>query len=286
MIHLWDTRTREHLQAFPGHRGAVSSVVFRQGTQQMMSASYDRSIKLWSAEDRSYIDTLFGHQSEVLTLDCLRQERILSVGRDRTIRLWKVPDETQLVFRGHAASMECCCFINNAEFLSGADDGSVSLWNFMKKKPITVIRDAHGVINEYQAGYTMPGISSLDSGNSSFADGDVCHGNGNLNHESIVQPQKLVGVESWVASIAVCRGSDLAASGAGDGKICLWALDDDNRNLRLLHTLPTIGFVNSLAFAKSGQFLIAGVGQEPRLGRWGRNPHAKNGVILHDLIPS
>lgn len=55
-----------------------------------MSASFDRTIKLWSVEDRSYMDTLFGHQSEVLTIDCLRQERVLSAGRDRTVRIWKV----------------------------------------------------------------------------------------------------------------------------------------------------------------------------------------------------
>lgn len=55
-----------------------------------MSSSLDRTIKLWSVEDRSYIDSLFGHQSDVLAIDCLRQERILTAARDRTLRLWKV----------------------------------------------------------------------------------------------------------------------------------------------------------------------------------------------------
>mgnify|MGYP000609653020 CR=1 FL=1 len=59
-----------------------------------MSASFDRTIKLWSVEDRSYIDTLYGHQSEVLSIDCLRQERVLSAGRDRTLRIWKVNQNT------------------------------------------------------------------------------------------------------------------------------------------------------------------------------------------------
>lgn len=78
------------VQAFNGHRGAVTGLAFRQGTQQLMSSSLDRTVKLWSVEDRSYIDTLYGHQSDVIAIDCLRQERILSVGRDRTLRLWKV----------------------------------------------------------------------------------------------------------------------------------------------------------------------------------------------------
>ncbi|KAJ7529169.1 hypothetical protein O6H91_15G036100 [Diphasiastrum complanatum] len=248
-VHLWDTRNREHIQAFAGHRGAVSSLVFRRGTQQLMSGSFDRTIKLWSADDRSYIDTLFGHQSEVLTLDCLRQERLLSAGRDRTLRIWKIPEETQLVFRGHAASLECCCFISNAEFLSGSDDGSVALWSTMRKKPVFLAKNAHE--NGFLGAHTS--VHSCGA------------------------------VESWVGAVCVCRGSDLAASGAGDGSIRLWAIEEENRSLRALHSLPVKGFVNSLAFAYTGRFLLAGVGQEPRLGRWGRNPEARNGVVMHKI---
>ena len=41
--------------------------------------------------------------------------------------------------------------------------------------------------------------------------------------------------------------------------------------------------MNGLAIASSGKFLLAGVGQEPRLGRWGRDAGAKNGVVMHRL---
>lgn len=78
------------MQAFPGHKGPVSCLTFRQGTAELFSGSFDRSVKIWNAEDRTYISTLFGHQSEVLTIDSLRKERVLTVGRDRTMHLWKV----------------------------------------------------------------------------------------------------------------------------------------------------------------------------------------------------
>ncbi|XP_020551816.1 U3 snoRNP-associated protein-like EMB2271 isoform X2 [Sesamum indicum] len=215
-VHLWDIRTREHIQAFPGHKGPVSCLTFRQGTSELFSGSFDRSIKIWNAEDRTYINTLFGHQSEVLTIDSLRKERVLTVGRDRTMRLWKVPEESQLKFLAPASSLECCCFISDDEFLSESN---------------------------------TQGSSAL----------------------------------SWVNSVAVCRSSDLAASGAGNGCVRLWAIETESKGLRPLFELSLVGFVNSLAFAKSGRFLIAGVGQEPRLGRWGRVAAAKNGVALHPL---
>lgn len=43
------------------------------------------------------------------------------------------------------------------------------------------------------------------------------------------------------------------------------------------------GFVNSLAFAPDGNTLVAGVGQEHKLGRWWRQPQAKNGVLIVKL---
>jgi WD40 repeat protein len=52
-------------QAFPGHKDAVTGLAFREGTHQLFSASLDRSVKIWSLDDMAYVDTLFGHQSEV-----------------------------------------------------------------------------------------------------------------------------------------------------------------------------------------------------------------------------
>ncbi|KAF8408788.1 hypothetical protein HHK36_004857 [Tetracentron sinense] len=609
-VHLWDTRTREHIQAFPGHRGPVSCLTFRQGTSQLISGSFDRTIKLWNAEDRAYMDTLFGHQSEVLTIDCLRKERMLTVGRDRTMHLWKVkvieedeedteellaassaddedeesneeavrgetevqyisesegdddpssstgeeseaargsfimrpleeaprtpihdiarissffegvpshpidgvlqnlqefcsgsevvgqplcipmdslsgimgenitgleedmavlanefvdikgstqavpssnpsltipllqvssmpfqqslpapslplpskpilvhqgttsivvqesewssatpsattiigdykcldelfashefrerlvaaeqekeqhtstiemldkiekdvaetrkdqasrggvedaevafltciaarrpssnirdrtilsyvfaiclciilaegtalqlvPEESQLVFRAPASSLECGCFISNDEFLSGSDDGSIELWSMLRKKPAYIVKNAHALVAPHEK------LEIKDNGR--ISDGSI--ESGNLKPENYCSS-----VHSWVSSVTVCGSSDLAASGAGNGSVCLWAIESNTKSIRPLFNLPVIGFVNSLAFAKSGRFLVAGVGQrnvseestavrevccklpgrpeEPRLGRWGRIPAAQNGVVLHPL---
>ncbi|GER26050.1 transducin/WD40 repeat-like superfamily protein [Striga asiatica] len=266
-VHLWDVRTRDYIQAFPGHKGPVSCLTFRQGTSELFSGSFDRSIKIWNAEDRTYINTLFGHQSEVLTIDSLRKERVLTVGRDRTMHLWKVPEESQLIFRAPAASLECCCFISNDEFLSGSDDGSIEHWNVLRKKPVQIVKNAHASFSE----------NNLEPSN---YEGLV---NGHKDNEVQESPKLGSTALSWVNSVAVCRSSDLAASGAGNGSVRLWAIENESKGIRPLFELSLDGFVNSLAFAKSGRFLIAGVGQEPRLGRWGRVATAKNGVALHSL---
>ncbi|CAK7354946.1 unnamed protein product [Dovyalis caffra] len=254
-VHLWDTRTREHIQAFPGHKGPVSSLTFRKGSSELFSGSFDRSIKIWNVEDRAYMSTLFGHQSEVLTIDCLWQERVLAVARDRSMQLFKVHDESRLIFRSSTSSLECCCFIDNSEFLSGSDDGNIALWGIQKKKPVYIVKNAHAL--------------STDVNNGELKDSGRNY-NGHI-------------ASSWVSSLAVCRSSDLAASGAGNGSVHLWAIEGSGKGIRPLYDLPLIGFVNSLAFAKSGKFLVAGVGQEPRLGRWGCNSAARNGVAIQQL---
>lgn len=254
-VHLWDTRTREHIQAFPGHRGPVSCLTFRQGTSELFSGSFDRSIKIWNVEDRAYVNTLFGHQSEVLTVDCLRKERVLATGRDRTMQLFKVPEESRLIFRASTSSLECCCLIDNDEFLSGSDDGNIELWGIQKKKPVYIVKNAHALLTDFK------GFGQKDNGSIS---------NGHL-------------ACSWVSSVTVCRGSDLAASGAGNGSVRLWAVESAPKGIKPLYDLPLVGFVNSLAFAKSGTFLVAGVGQEPRLGRWERISDAQNGVAIQRL---
>uniref|UniRef100_A0A0E0D3W0 Uncharacterized protein n=2 Tax=Oryza meridionalis TaxID=40149 RepID=A0A0E0D3W0_9ORYZ len=260
-IHLWDVRSREHIQAFSGHRGAISCLSFGPDSSELFSGSFDRKIMQWNAEDRTYMNCLFGHQNEVLTMDALSKDRLLTVARDRTMHLWKIPEESQLLFRAPAtASLECCCFIDDKEFLTGSDDGSVELWSIMRKKPTHIIRNAHPVFRN--------NLNSLEN---------------NVEENGIHKPESVSSAQSWVSAVAARRGSDLAASGAANGSVRLWAIEPDSKGIRPLFSLRLDGFVNSLAIPKSGCFIVAGVGQEPRLGRWGRVRSAQNGVVIHPI---
>lgn len=77
------------------------------------------------------------------------------------------------------------------------------------------------------------------------------------------------------------------ASGAGDGVVRLWRVADakggSSKALEAVGGVPVRGFVNSLALGRSGRVLVAGVGQEPRMGRWLRDAAARNGVLIQPL---
>ena len=63
-----------------------------------------------------------------------------------------MPEESRLIFRASTSSLECCCFIDNDEFLSGSDDGNIELWSIQKKKPVYIVKSAHALLSDIKIG--------------------------------------------------------------------------------------------------------------------------------------
>ncbi|GLC40987.1 hypothetical protein PLESTB_000954900 [Pleodorina starrii] len=268
-VHVFEAASGAYMKGFPGHKDMVTGLAFRDGTHTLASCSADRTVKLWSMDDQAYMETLYGHQAEVLAVDFLRAERLLTAGHDHTCRIWKIPEESHLVFRTHDRALDCARFVTATEWLSGGCDGGLHLWSQMKKKPVFVVRGAHGPAAGEAFGAPAAGVSTgLDAGKA---------GGGGA-----VPPE-----HGWLTSVAVCSNSDLVASGAGDGAIRLWSVNQGKSGgadgLTCVGALPQRGFVNGLAIARSARFVLAAVGQEPRMGRWARDARSRNGLALHRL---
>lgn len=280
-----DAVSLKPIKVFTHHRDAVTGLAFRRGTNQLYSCSKDRTVKVWSLDELAYVETLFGHQDEVVDIDALAQERCVSVGaRDRTARLWKVVEETQLVFRGggsgvdkknpligvdprsvsHEGSMDRIAMLDDDLFVTGSDNGALSLWSVAKKKPLHIIPIAHGLEEPL-----LPTEASAEQA----PDADV-----------VPPPQP-----RWITALRAIPYSDLVLSGSWDGHVRVWKLSDDKRKLERLGVLcggkpadgeetesgPMIrGIVNDIAVcergerAKDGICIVAVVGTQHRSGRW------------------
>lgn len=240
-IHVWEAETMKRVKSFTGHRDGVTSLAFRKGTHQLFSASTDRSVKVWNLDEMAYVETLFGHQDSITSIDSMLKDRaITSGGRDGTIRLWKIPEESQLIFTGTpGASIDVVRMINEQHFVTGSDNGAISLWGLLKKKPLVTVQQAHGMQDESNP--------------------------------------------YWITSITVFPNTDLIASGSHNGEITLWKCGEGFKTLTKKFSIPVIGFVNVLEFSRTGSHLVAGIGQEHKLGRWWRLKEAKNSIVVIPL---
>jgi ribosomal RNA-processing protein 9 len=303
-IIVWDAETLKCLRVFSQHRDAVTGLAFRRGTNQLYSCSKDRTIKIWSLDELAYIETLFGHQDEVLDIAALAQERCISVGaRDRTARLWKVVEETQLVFRGggsgaekkskHSSagpkvqegSIDRVAMIDEEMFVTGSDNGSLSLWVTHKKKPVFTLLLCHGVEAPLK-----PEEASAE-----------VHPDPSI----VPQPQP-----RWITALASIPYSDVILSGSWDGRVRAWRVSDDKKKLEAVGIVGESGIVNEVngndgqevdgdqgairgivndisVFergdrGKDGVCVVVAVGKEHRLGRW-QVVQGKNGGVVFEI---
>jgi len=301
-IIVWSAETLKCLRVFSQHRDAVTGLAFRRGTNQLYSSSKDRTIKIWSLDELAYIETLFGHQDEVVDVAALAQERCISVGaRDRTARLWKVVEETQLVFRGgggekksskhnktQEGSIDRVAMIDEEMFVTGSDNGSLSLWAIHKKKPVFTLPLAHGVEQQM-----LPEEYSAEA-----------------NPDASVVPAPS---PRWVTALTTIPYSDVVLSGSWDGSVRAWRVSADKKRIEAVGVVGEAGIipetkgavngkqkgdevesgalkgvVNDISVfergdrGKDGVCVVVALGKEHRLGRW-KSVHGKNGGVVFEI---
>ena len=307
---VWSADNLTPLRVFTQHRDAVTSLSFRRGTNQLYSVSRDRTIKCWSLDELAYIETLFGHQDEVVDVASLALERCVSVGaRDRTARLWKVVEETQLVFRGGGVSekrrsygqqkgncdfskiysegsIDRVAMVDEEMFVTGSDNGTISLWALHKKKPIFSVGLAHGLDHPLK-----PEEASAEA----------------VPNEKVPERQP-----RWITALATVPYSDLVLSGSWDGEIRAWKVSEDKKRLDAIGVVGKVGnedrstdmaigdkekgdqqtsvqgIVNDISVfeqgdkGRDGLCIVVALGTEPRLGRW-KKVKGRNDAVLFEV---
>lgn len=237
---------------FEGHKGPISALEFRSKSLQLFSGSEDRCIRYYNLDEMIYMETLYGHQAPITGISCngVRNQTPFSVARDRTARVWKLEEDTHLIYRGGAtiSNADCIATLNDHWFLTGHDDGNLSLWFKMKKRAISSIPNSHGVNNEMAHGRPVP---------------------------------------RGVVSCATLGNSDIAVTGSNDGYLRLWKASTgdraESRGLEQIQKIPLNGYINDIAVGPKANFCVAAVGQEPRFGRWDRIARAKNRLAIIQL---
>ncbi|MEC7118520.1 MAG: hypothetical protein VXW65_01275, partial [Pseudomonadota bacterium] len=79
-------------QTLEGHSSVVMSAAFSPGGENIVSASDDKTVRVWSAETGELLQTLEGHSRGVMSAAFSPGgENIVSTSADETLRLWTWP---------------------------------------------------------------------------------------------------------------------------------------------------------------------------------------------------
>ncbi|PSR83028.1 hypothetical protein PHLCEN_2v5832 [Hermanssonia centrifuga] len=112
-VKIWDAQNDwKNTKTFPGHEHTVSSVRFMPGDQQVVSASRDRSIRIFDVASTHLVRTITGHSDWVrCAVPSDDGKMIASCSSDHTARLIDpLTGETKMEFRGHDNAVEVVSF--------------------------------------------------------------------------------------------------------------------------------------------------------------------------------
>ncbi|CAI5443710.1 unnamed protein product [Caenorhabditis angaria] len=128
-IAVWDMVSAREInirRVLAGHRAAVNVVDFDD--RYIVSASGDRTIKVWSMDTLEFLQTLSGHRRGVACLQ-YRGRLVVSGSSDNTIRLWDIHSGVCLpVLEGHEELVRCIRF-DDKRIVSGAYDRKIKVWD-------------------------------------------------------------------------------------------------------------------------------------------------------------
>lgn len=159
-IYVWDPTSLKFIKKLIGHKDSITGLSFKKGTHTLYSCSKDRTAKVWNLDEMTYVETLFGHQNAIASIDTLYKDRVVTSG-GRDLRIWKILEETQLIFNGHTGNIDNVKMLNEENFISGGDDGQICVWSMLRKKPICVLNNAHGIDESNKQPHWVSGLSCL-----------------------------------------------------------------------------------------------------------------------------
>ena len=93
-IRKWNWKENKQLLNIPGHNYAVYDLELIDNKQKLVSVSFDKSIKIWNANELSIIERIEfknnGHRHTVNRIAKITEQLFVTVGDDRKIKFWEL----------------------------------------------------------------------------------------------------------------------------------------------------------------------------------------------------
>ena len=147
--YYWQRQIHLNLQTFHGHTAAINSVAFFRDGQRIVTASNDRTTKVWEASTGKELFTLKGHGDFVMCVAVSPDgQRIVTGSQDRKAIVWDAASGKELLtFNGHRTSVYSVAISpDGRRVATGTYDGTTVIWDMASGKELLRIEGHAGSI--------------------------------------------------------------------------------------------------------------------------------------------
>jgi WD40 repeat protein/serine/threonine protein kinase len=130
-IELWDLHTRAQRRELRGHLGPVKAMAFVSTGRELVTGSWDGTVRLWNLESGGPSEILIRHTDMICSVAVSPDGATLACGaNDGAVKLLDVSTRRErAALKGHAGPVLSLAFSKDGKLLvSGAGDRTVRLW--------------------------------------------------------------------------------------------------------------------------------------------------------------
>ncbi|CAO3667240.1 unnamed protein product [Rhizopus stolonifer] len=121
---------RYRSRTLSGHTDGVMCIQFCDGSNVMMTGSYDKTICVWNLENGQLLRKLSGHTRCVRALQ-FDEAKLVTASMDHTLKIWNwQTGECIRTLEGHTGGVLSLHF-NSKLLASGSTDHTIRVWNFL-----------------------------------------------------------------------------------------------------------------------------------------------------------
>jgi len=272
---LYDALLRVRETTLMGHTDSVNAAVFSPDGQRLVTASADRTARLWQQVGSNWTSTVLTGHTGGLNAAAFSPDglRLVTASDDHTARLWDVgasPPTAQLL-RGHDAPVVHIAFSPDGRyFVTTSDDSTARLWVARAAQPSSIALRGHADVVNFAVFSPDSRYLLTTSWDHTLRLWDV----------SEAQPTSVVldAHTDRIGSAAFSPDGNRIITTSNDGTARLWDLRGTKPISSVLlerHSFP----VNSVAFSPNGSHL-ATVSDDHTVHLWNLTATPPTAVVM------